>query len=342
MSQMIQSQKILLTFFIILIAAVLAVGYGVYWIADRYFAPVYARGCDITSVAWGKDGSLYMLVRWAIWKPATFIDPLGKTAEDFPLPDGGYLVYRLDPDERVLRKLDMEEGRRIRAQWPNMSLEERNARRIFQAGELAQGWVGGRWRVHMELHKIPLDTAGYEFAGLILTDWSTGETTHIPGWNVVPSYNGTNIVLMSRVSPDDRYLTFVDSATRRFVIRWLPAGAESLVPESIIPLNATIYPTTEGLLDPSRQLLIDPVTFETRAGWNIPQHISGTNLGPNGRSNCDRPTGSRIAINLEPPGWGAIWSGPASEYSTWILPTEWLHLSNYPEQMQIQNPAPQS
>jgi hypothetical protein len=89
-------------------------------------------------------------------------------------------------------------------------------------------------------------------------------------------------------------------------------------------------PTDSGILDPYHRLLIDPVTFVTREGWGIPDHIGGTNLAPNGKSNTGPVHADGLAMYFYPQNTSIIWSTP-SESKKWVLPESWHDLSLYPD-----------
>lgn len=285
---------------------------------------VYVRTPQILKVAWGKDGYLYFLVRWVVSeeRQGTVIATFDK------------VVYRLDADAKLLRRLPPEEGDLLASRWPSA------------------GWVGGRYALVTRTVRDPV-TKLYSYP-VEFHDWVKGETI---AWK-----RGSVLAF----SPDDRYLIWSDTTRHELpVIHWMDSGVDIPVPDSVLVfrdyidvehehriirqdlitgdtvdltnsttikhLNRPFYPTIHGLLDPGQQILIDPVTFETKPGWYVTRHIGGTRLGPDGKSNTDNIRAGGIVINLRHPNAHIVWSGPAGESSSGKLPSIWLDISSYPD-----------
>lgn len=254
-----QVSRILLS---ILVVGALVAGYGAYRVADIFFIPLYGRSSHLDRVAWGNDGALYMLMSWVVFNRRTLE----------PLAVFNNVAYRLDADSRVLRRLPQDEGVQIVQRWPTV------------------GWVGGRYMLitrkirdpRTQLYRYPTD----------LYDWSSGETL---AWTRGP---------IVAFSPDDRYLLWSDTTRHGLpVIHWMNSGRDVPVPDTvmvfrdyreetpvyrltrlnlvsgetinllagnpILHLKRPLYPTTEGLLDPALKQILDPVTLDTRAGWEL-------------------------------------------------------------------------
>lgn len=267
----------------------------IYWIFSLFF-PTYGHFPRINDIAWGNDGSLYMKVRWVVNEKKYGL--FGEHWENV-VSFGNDAVYRLDPSESVVRMVPEDEARLIRKRWN------------------AAPWVGSRYGIRKNS----------------LVDFENGETFPLPAAQ-----------LGHRLSPQNDYLVYRDTALpQRVHVMWLPKGPDVTVPESVIPITTwfdrptqetfvyqhfALHPTIHGLLDREQKLLIDPVTFETRNGWDpYAGEIRRNPLGPNGRDHVG-VSGSRVGgprISFSFPG----------EYARFSFPGWWKDLSRYPKEYRL-------
>ncbi len=244
-------------------------------------SPVYLRSAQILDVAWGKDGALYLLVQWVVKE-----DQRGYYKSVVEFDENA--VYRIDPTEKIARRLPMDDARRVIAGWPGRdNVGKRLIERLLERSNM-HGWVGGAYRAYTLVQR---DTriseagnlgVGQPYAIAICLERVVNATTSRTVTNdTVFRWSVDAIKGAIRLSPDDSYLAYQDSASRRTVIRWLPEGREVVAPETAIPAGSDVYPTTHGLLVPGARLLVDPVTWDTRPGW-ILDPFSSKNLSPGG------------------------------------------------------------
>lgn len=313
--------------------------------------PQYERSAQITDIAWGKDGSLYMRVHWVVAEHLH--GDMWNTITSFPED----AVYRLDPNEKLIRMLPMEDARKIVARWPTM-LDWCAKNSMVMQGEAAHGWIGGKYKVYLDLYRDTLvafktetryeqTSAGsrpYQHQerrvglgelhsrGTRLLDWDNGDSKLIPAFFFRPqSWWDAGINVSARISPDDRYIVYRDTPAQRIRIRWLSDDREVIVPDSAIPPGSKVFPTTQGLLDPQRKLLIDPETFEMREGWDL-GNMQGS-IGPDGQSNVTREVRTgRITVNfgtqrISSSGWIFPSEGARRSFPDW-----WRDLDRYPKE----------
>lgn len=330
---------------------------GLYWAATEYIAPVYVRSALIDSVKWGNDGSLYIRVAWNVAaydkKLIRFVDnwrPVWSASEP--------VIYRINPDEKIVRRLSLDEGRKINERWDesywigarygfgdDVKIDTYLAYR--PRGKGYWNTVRGRTAIHGDSEQFIGETR--TVIGHHLIDFQTRETTPLE-------------YAAAAISPDDRFVIYLGSSTHRVVVRWLPEGREVSIPDSVIPQQQAnpydhtevypelrwlpVYATTSGLLDPARQMLIDPVTFQAKAAWYI-DTVRGGSLGPNGASHVvtvqqDATLGiTYFPEGIQPTGWdqsagfGSTWAFPR-ETRHWHYPEWWTDLEQYPSEYAVQ------
>lgn len=251
------------------------------------------------------DESLYLRVHWHVARHDH--GEVWTTIKDFDED----AVYRLDPADKVLRRLPMEKAREIIEWWPGATGENWIDTQMPQphgfdirAGSFVvakyvprSGWIGGRYIIYTRLER---DTT---FVGYKNSD------TNQPMVGVEPWKPSRHLIydietefeqpidIPARLSPDDRYVVYIDSKDNSQKIYWIDNMRHATLSETFqisrpdpyeILQPVLFYPTTQGLLDPESQLIINPETYETSAGWEV--------FLPVARDNLLSPTGEYLAV----------------------------------------------